>query len=190
MDQDVTKQIPFEAKKIIPRRDQDWYIIQKHMLAATGPLCVLHYMLGNGECSTLRLLEKCLCLLGSASRGLTTLRRTKVLAYITKDKVHLAKQSDPNDGRLLFGKDLGDNAKKESERFVSLHKSLNPQENQCKYSIGQSTHGGANSSSSFRGSSPYGRDVFTKKLSRSNKQKQGLSLQGDQQVRKPMNQVA
>ena len=37
--QDVTKQIPFEAKKILPRSEQDLYIIQKHMLAATGPLC-------------------------------------------------------------------------------------------------------------------------------------------------------
>ena len=94
------------------------------MLAATGPFCVLDDMLENGECSkeqTLRLLEKSLCLLGSASMGLTTLRRTKVLAYINHDKVHLAKQSYPNAGRLLFGKDLGDNAKKESEAFVSLH---------------------------------------------------------------------
>ena len=85
LDQDETKQIPFEAKKILPRRDQDLYIIQKHMLAATGPLWVLHDMLENGECSkeqTLWLLEKSLCLLGSASTGLTTLRRTKVLAYI------------------------------------------------------------------------------------------------------------
>ena len=82
--QDVTKQILFEAKKIRPRRDQDLYIIQKHMLAATGPL-----LLKNGECAkeqTLRLLEKSLCLLGSASTGLTTLHRTKVLAYIKKIK--------------------------------------------------------------------------------------------------------
>ena len=51
LDQDVTKQVPFEAKKILPRRDQDLHIIQKHMLAATGSLYVLHNMLENGECS-------------------------------------------------------------------------------------------------------------------------------------------
>ena len=75
--------------------------------------------------------------------------------------------------------------RKKVRHFVSLHKYLNPQEKQFKYGRGQSTYRGSSSGSSFRGSSPYGRGAFTKTLSRQNKQKQG-----DQQVKKPMSQVA
>ena len=138
---------------------------------------------------SLRLIEKSLCLLGSGSAGLTTLHRIKVLAYINKDKVHLAKQSYPNAGRLLFGKDLGDNAKKESEAFVSLDKPLNPQERQYKYGRGQSSYRGSSSSSSCRGPSPLWKGCICKKPSKQNRQKPGLPLQEDQQVKKHMNQV-
>ena len=60
---------------------------------------------------------------------------------------------------------------------------MNPQEKQYKYSRGQSAYRGPSSSSSWK------RCIY-KKLSRQNEQKQGLCLQEDQQVKKPMNQVA
>lgn len=102
--------------------------VQRALLNTTGPLCSLHDALSLGTQVPVEglksIVEKTLCLLGSANHQMSVLRRKKVLANINKDKLNLAEQPLPNAKRYLFGEDFPSVASKQAELSRGLAKNL------------------------------------------------------------------
>ena len=103
-------------------------VVQKAFLNTTGPLCSLHDTLSSRKKVPAEgikcIVEKTLCLLGSANHQLSVLRRKKVLANINKEKISLADQPLPNAKRFLFGEDFPSVVSKQAERSHGLGKNL------------------------------------------------------------------
>ena len=94
-------------------------------------LCSLHDTLSSGNQVSAEeikcIVEQTLCLLGSANNQLSVLRRKKVLANISKEKISLADQPLPHAKHFLFGEDFPSVAPKQAELSCDLAKNLNAQ---------------------------------------------------------------
>ena len=109
LDPSVVNQInPIQTKKYVRERDKEMAVVQRALLNTTGALCSVHDVLSSGtslppeeiKC----IVEQSLCLLGSANRQLSVLRRKKVLANINKEKINLADQPLPNAKGFCLGR--------------------------------------------------------------------------------------
>ena len=128
LDKTIIDQVPSQFKKSVEIRDKELLKVQRDVLNVAAPLTALHDLLENNQTvsvtETLGIVEKALCLLGSASNSLSVLRRYKVLYAINPKKVSLAEASYPNAEKQLFGSDITKIASERADITRNLQKNL------------------------------------------------------------------